>query len=59
MEQPFRSTVVCRFDAPAEGRAAASRFDVADSYTPLLRDARSDPRQGPLLGLGGRRLDPL
>ena len=52
MERPVLCTVVCRFDAPGQGRAAAGRFDVAD----LLR---------PLLGAGhatrpwGRRLDPL
>lgn len=48
MERLFLSTVVCRFDAPEEGRAAASRFDVADSYA-LWWDAKSDPRQGTLL----------
>lgn len=48
MERLFLSTVVCRFDAPQEGRAAASRFDVADAYQ-LWWDARSDPRQGTLL----------
>lgn len=48
MERLFLSTVVCRFDAPAEGRSAASRFDVADAYQ-LWWDARSDPRQGTLL----------
>jgi len=31
---PVLCTVVCRFDPPAEGRAAAGRFDVADSYAP-------------------------
>ncbi len=52
MERPVLCTVVCRFDAPGQGRAAAGRFAVAD----LLR---------PLLGAGhatrpwGRRLDPL
>ena len=59
MERPVLCTVVCRFDAPAEGRAAAGRFDVADSYAPCWWDARSDPRQGTLPGPGGRRLDPL
>ena len=34
MERPVLCTVVCRFDAPAEGRAAAGRFDVADSHAP-------------------------
>ena len=53
MERPVLCTVVCRFDAPAEGRAAAGRFDVADSYAPCWWDARSDPRQGTLPGPGG------
>ena len=48
MERPFPCTVVCRFDPPAEGRAAAGRFDVADSYAPCWWDPRSDPRQGTL-----------
>lgn len=48
MERLFLSTVICRMDAPEEGRAAASRFDVADAYA-LWWDARSDPRQGTLL----------
>ena len=34
MERPVLCTVVCRFDAAAEGRAAAGRFAVADSYAP-------------------------
>ena len=34
LERPFLCTVVCRFDAPAEGRDAAGRFHVADSYAP-------------------------
>ena len=34
MERPFPCTVVCRFDAPAEGRAAAGRFDVEDLLRP-------------------------
>jgi hypothetical protein len=59
MERPVLCTVVCRFDAPAEGRAAAGRFDIVDSYAPCWWDARSDPRQGTLPGPGGRRLDPL
>ena len=52
MERPVLCTVVCRFDAAAEGRAAAGRFDVADSYAPSWWDARSDPRQGTLPGPG-------
>lgn len=48
MERLFLSTVICRMDAPADGRASASRFDVADGYA-LWWDARSDPRQGTLL----------
>ena len=52
MERPVLCTVVCRFDAAAEGRAAGGRFDVADSYAPSWWDARSDPRQGTLLGPG-------
>ena len=37
------------------GRAAAGRFDVADSYAPCWWDARSDPRRGtlPRPGAGG------
>ena len=32
MERLFLSTVVCRYDDPSEGRAAANRYDVADGY---------------------------
>ena len=46
MERPVLCTVVCRFDAPGQGRAAAGRFDVADSYAPCWWDPRSDPLQG-------------
>jgi len=49
---PVLCTVVCRFDPPAEGRAAAGRFDVADSYAPAGGTPRRDPRQGTLLGPG-------
>lgn len=48
MERLFLSTIVCRFDDPAEGRAAASRYDVADAYQ-LWWDTRVDPGQGSLL----------
>jgi hypothetical protein len=49
MERLFLSTIVCRFDDPAEGRAAASRVNVADAYQ-LWWDARStNPGQGSLL----------
>lgn len=49
MERLFLSTIVCRYDDPAEGRAAASRYDVADSYQ-LWWDARgTHPGQGALL----------
>ena len=47
------------FDAPAEGRAAAGRFDVADSYAPSWWDAPAGPVAGHATRPGGRRLDPL
>ena len=46
MERPVLCTVVCRFDAAAEGRAAAGRFDVADSYAPCWWDAPAGPAAG-------------
>jgi len=56
---PVLCTVVCRFDPPAEGRAAAGRFDVADSYAPCWWDAPAGPAAGHATRPGGRRLDPL
>jgi len=49
MERLFLSTVVCRYDDPSDGRAAANRYDVADGYQ-LWWDARAaDNGQGSLL----------
>jgi hypothetical protein len=55
---PVLCTVVCRFDAAAEGRAAAGRFDVADSYAPA-GGRPVGPAAGRATRPGGRRLDPL
>ena len=52
---PVLCTVVCRFDPPAEGRAAAGRFDVADSDAPSWwAPGRTRGRaRYPALGAGG------
>lgn len=48
MERLFLSTIVCRYDDPDEGRAAASKYDVADGYQ-LWWDSRPESGQGSLL----------
>ena len=58
MERPVLCTVVCRFDAAAEGRAAAGRFDVADSHAPA-GGRPVGPAAGRATRPGGWRLDPL
>ena len=59
MERPVLCTVVCRFDGPAGGRAAAGRFDVEDLLRPCWWDAPAGPAAGHATRPGGRRLDPL
>ena len=48
LERLFLATITCRYDDPDEGHAAASRYDVADSYQ-LWWSTRADPAQGSLL----------
>lgn len=47
MERLFLSTIICRYDDPGQGRAAAARYDVADAYQ-LWWDTRDSPDQGSL-----------